>query len=451
MTVTVEQPTGSTGNYFEVTAAAGQTAAAGNLMLKNQTGDQITVLLDPVQGLTASTLGSAYGLRGSKQSGSSGWVVLGSRRVTLGPHAGTQVPVSVRVPGGAGPGEYLAGVGVQPAGPGQNVQLKGNVAISQVERYAVGVLTRIPGPLHPAIKLTGVGLSREPSGVTFQIRGRNTGNEILKNVHGVATISQDGDQVARRKLGPGTFVTGTSIAYPLLVPSLRPSAGTAYRVQALLRYPGGVARIDRVVHFGEIDARRQAAYGGPQVNAGGGSNKLIPIIILALLLIAGALAVLRLRRRRLGCGEAALRRALPGEISRAQESGEPLSVTLVPVDNGHRPAKLAAGVRESLRPRDRLFHLDSGLIVVSPSTTPESGEMLAADIRRNLARGGFDGGAVIPITSAAESSAAELLEAAEAVAADASVVGGGNGDGNGGNGQNGETVATAARHRARAA
>jgi len=426
MTVTVSSASGETGNYFQVPAQPGQTTSAGTLNLQNQTDKRIRVLLDPVRGLTASTLGSAYGLHGTKASGPASWMVLGQRSVTLDPRGRTRVPVSVNVPSSAGPGDYLAGISVQAAGAGSHVQLKGNLAISSIQRYAVGLVTTLPGPRHPLIKLTGVGLDREPAGVTFSIHGRNSGNVILQNVHGVATISDGDNTVARRKLGPGTFVTGTSIAYPLLVPSLHPSQGTSYRVQALMRYPGGVARIDKVVQFGSIDAKRQQAYGGPKVNSGGDGNHLLLYLLIAAA-IAGCLAALEVRRRR--SGEGALRRRLPREIAHARASGEPLSVILVPADNGRSTRELASAVRGSLHSRDQLFRLKhSGLMVVSPDTTPEAGEMLAAEIRRHLARGENGGAAVIPITSAAESSAEELLEAA-AAGADSGTPGNGAGNG----------------------
>ncbi|MGH2981434.1 MAG: hypothetical protein ACRDKV_05270, partial [Solirubrobacterales bacterium] len=385
MTVTLTQPSGATGNYFEVRANPGGTATAGSLRIQNQTDKSITVMLDPVRGLTASTLGSAYGLRGSKARGAAQWVSLGSRRLELGPRDRARVPVSVSVPSGARPGDYLAGISVQ-SGGSDEVRLEGNVAISQVQRYAVGLVTSLPGPRNPAIKLTGVDLDREPAGVTFKIRGRNSGNVILQNVSGETTISDGDEVVAQRKLGPGTFVTDTSIAYPILVPSLSPTQGTAYRVKAFLRYPGGVARIDRVVRFGEIDAKRQQSYGGPAVSDDDGIDTTLLLLVFGALL-AGILAALVLRRRR--SGEGVLRRELPREIAYARQSGEPLSVVLVPADGGRRPREVASAVRGSLRPRDRLFRTKhSGLMVVSPDTTPEAGEMLAAEIRRRLARGG---------------------------------------------------------------
>jgi hypothetical protein len=417
VSVRVVSASGTTGNYFQVPAQPGQVVPAGTLKIGNLSEQPLTVLLDPVRGLTASTLGSAFGLRGSKASGPTSWVVLGERRVVLAPHGRARVPVSVRMGVGVRPGDYLAGIGVQSGGTG-SVQVHGNVAVASIQRYAVGVEITVPGARHPHIQLFGANLDRKPAGVTFSILGRNDGNVILQNVQGQATITTGDHVVAKRQMGPGTFVTATSIAYPILVPSLQSKVGTAYRVRAFLRYPGGVARLNKVVRFGQIDAERQQAYGGPAVDNGGGGNHLLLILLIAA--VAAGLAALEVRRRRRsgsGSGVGALQRSLPREIAQARASGEPLSVTLVPA-NGRNPRELASRIRGCMRPRDQVFRLSrAGLMVVSPDTTPEAGQLLAAEIRRQLSRDRANGSAVVSVTNAAEYSAEDLLQAATAGAA----------------------------------
>jgi hypothetical protein len=431
MTVTVQSKSG-TGNYFTVNAGPGQTATAGTILLRNPTSHPVTVHLDPVDGLTASTLGSAYGLRGSKTTGSADWVLLGQRSVQMAGRGTAIVPISVQVPSSARPGDYLAGIGVQAAQSAQE-QTKGNLGVSSVQRYAVGVETMLPGPRHPQAKLTGVKLTREPAGVTFSLLARNTGNVILKNVHGSATVSDADGTVTTRKLGPGTFVTGTSIAYPLLVPSLHPTEGETFNVEAVMKYKGGSAHITKTVTFGQVAAKRQQAYGGPQVNDGGGKSHLLPILLI-LLVIGGALAALEYRRRR-GPGGRSVRPALERAINRARANGEPLSVILV-----GDTSKQAAGVRSCLRSKDALFRANgSGMLVIAPDTTPEAGEVLATEIKRHLARGGNGNPAVIPVTSAAQSNADELLEAAAAVAPAASTAPPSNGHAGNGIGHAGQS------------
>lgn len=53
-------------------------------------------------------------------------------------------------------------------------------------------------------------------------------------------------------------------------------------------------------------------------------------------------------------------------------------------------------------------------MVVSPDTTPEAGQLLAAEIRRQLSRDRANGAAVVSVTNAAEYSAEDLLQAATA-------------------------------------
>lgn len=281
MIVEVHPASGEVKSYFDMTARPGRSAGAGTLELRNRLGRSVTVLLDPVDGLTASTLGSAYSVRGKAIRGSTRWTRLSDRRVVLAPKGTAEVDVSVRPPQDTKPGDYLSGIGVQALGSGREVRPKGNVAISSIQRYAIGVLTRLPGPRHPLIRFTGARVEREAAGVTFYLSARNPGNVILQDVKGRQTITQGKRVVARGAIGPGTFVTGTSIDYPVLTPGEHPREGAEYRVRAHLRYRGGIARLDTVVRFGHDSAVRQEELGGPDASSDDGG-------ILGLLLAAAA-------------------------------------------------------------------------------------------------------------------------------------------------------------------
>src|SRR5205823_15084061 len=142
-------------------------------------------------------------------------------------------------------------------------------------RYAVGVFVRLAGPRHPLIRLTRASIDREPAGVTFFLFGRNAGNVILQNVRGSVEIRKGKRIVGHSVIGPGTFVTNTSIAYPLLVPDERPREGAVYSVHAWMRYAGGIARLDTTVRFGHASALRQETFGGPKASHGGGGMLLL--------------------------------------------------------------------------------------------------------------------------------------------------------------------------------
>jgi MYXO-CTERM domain-containing protein len=298
MTVEVHPASGEVKNYFDFEARPGRTAVAGTLVLRNRLERSVTVLLDPVDGLTASTLGSAYRVRGAASHGSTNWIALSDRRVELAPRGKAELAVTVQPPQSAKPGDYLSGIGVQALGVGKEAKPRGNVAIASIQRYAVGVLIRLPGPRHPLIRFTGARVAREAAGVTFYISARNLGNDLLQDVRGSQLITQGNRVVARGPIGPGTFVTGTSIDYPVLVPRERAREGTEYRVRANLHYRGRVARLDTLVRFGHGSAVRQEQLGGPEASSSGDGILKYLLAGAAGLVLLSLLAFLLWRRRR---------------------------------------------------------------------------------------------------------------------------------------------------------
>src|SRR2546430_15783223 len=85
MTVTLHQPSGLALSFFKLPAKPGAQISAGTLELRNRTARRLTVSLDPIDAVTASTLGSAYDVRGLTVHGAARWTHLASRRVVLPP------------------------------------------------------------------------------------------------------------------------------------------------------------------------------------------------------------------------------------------------------------------------------------------------------------------------------------------------------------------------------
>src|SRR3954453_22660031 len=145
MTVELHQASGLPVSYFLLQARPGRHVSAGTLELRNRRARPITVLLDRIDAVTATTLGSAYEVRGLSIHGPARWTRLARRRLVLRPHARTKVAVDIAPPKGADPGDYLSGIGVQARGQ-EDAKTRGNVAVSSTLRYAVGLEVRLPGP-----------------------------------------------------------------------------------------------------------------------------------------------------------------------------------------------------------------------------------------------------------------------------------------------------------------
>jgi hypothetical protein len=293
-------------SYFKVPAEAGASTQAGSIELRNPTGRTLRVSLAAVDGNTLGTLGSGYAPPGSRPHGSTLWLALTGHDVVLGPRTSVSVPISVRVPGGSLPGDYLSGVSVEAQGQqAQGLAHKG-VSIASVERYVIGVEVSLAGPRTPLIQFTGAKLERDPAGLTFLLRARNSGNVILQGVYGHVRITRDGRTVISRTIPAGTFVTHTAIAYPVSAFDQTPTEGARYRVQAWLSYPSGVARLDTTVSFGHRQAVLQQQYSRKQPASGGGTAWWKLVAALAVCLYALFTTTLLLRRR--GRGE---RKAIP--------------------------------------------------------------------------------------------------------------------------------------------
>src|SRR4051794_26436912 len=200
-------------SFFDQATRRGGTLQA-RIVVKNLGAAPARVALDPVDSLTAENLGSAYRARGLRIHGPARWVRVARRRVVVAPRH--QVPMAIRVdvPRKAKAGDYLAGIGVQVLNQRAKKSKTGGAQVNSEQRYVIGALVRVPGPRHPRIRFHGASVGFEPGGVTFRLRARNHGNEILRKVHGSATISRGGSRVVGARLGPGSLGTRTSNRYP---------------------------------------------------------------------------------------------------------------------------------------------------------------------------------------------------------------------------------------------
>jgi hypothetical protein len=382
ITVAVHSLSGAGSSYFTLTGRPGGPARAGTLEIENRRAKRVAVRLDPVGALTASTLGSAYTAPGAAISKQAAWIQLPTRRIVLGPRGRVSLPVSAVVPGGTPAGDYLSGISVEALGQEKPVRMRGNIAVSSVQRYAVGVLVDVAGPRHRLIRITSARITREPAGLTFYLHAQNAGNAVLKNVRGQVLVTRGRRTVARLKIGPGTFVNGTSVDYPVLVPREEPREGAFYRVRAFMRYRGGIARFDNMVRFGHKAAETQQDFGGRPLSDGrSGIPVWLVVAAFGAAFVAALLGLLIFLRRRRTWGPVVALRALEAAI--AEADGEPLTlVRIVDVYDWTPARKLAPAVRARLRPTDALYRLSKyELLVIAPGTHADAARILYADFR----------------------------------------------------------------------
>jgi Bacterial protein of unknown function (DUF916) len=287
LAVTVQQASGEPVSYLTVQSDAGARSAGGTVFVTNEDKHPVTVDIAPVSAETAANLGSAYALDNEQRRGAATWLRTSIQHVSLAPGESAEVDVAVDVPAQEADGEYLAGVSIEARGQGEGAGKDGEVAIASAQRYVVGVQVDVGSVRTPQLAFAGAEVKREPAGVTFLLEMKNPGNVILQNVEGRVEVERDGRRIASAPIGPGTFVTGTAIEFPVLAENEDPPEGTDYRVRAVARYEGGEATLDEVVTFGHEAAVRQEQFGGrpaagdgfPWVTVGAGA---IGLLLLAL-------------------------------------------------------------------------------------------------------------------------------------------------------------------------
>ncbi len=392
VTVTVHQASGAAASYFTLSGRPGRRARAGSLEVQNPTAKGLTVRLNPVNGLTAGTLGSLYATTAGAGSGSTPWITLGVRRLFVPAHSARSVEVAVLPPPSASSGDYLSGISVETPGSSQTTAPAHGLQIGESYRYVVGVETRLPGPRHPHIRFTGALVTRYPSSVVFLLLARNDGNVILKNVHGWVSITSGSKPVISESIPPGTFVSQTSIQLPVAAPRQHPTAGTAYRVRAELIYEGGVAYLDTGVTFGHRAAKIQAQY-TPHARASSGTPwwALAVGALAALLLLLGSWWYWR--RRRYPLSRRATLSLLRRRLALGAQNGAALS--LVWLDLRAPPSRalkrsVVKVARPALRRSDAIGDLGGAqLLVILPDTRESLANGLAGELTAVLCAAGL--------------------------------------------------------------
>jgi hypothetical protein len=300
LVVSLRSTSGAPVSYFKLSGRPGQKLMAGAITVTNDTSKRMRVVLDPVDAMTTSTLGSAYMLPGARKDGPTLWTRIARHQAVIGPGRQLVVTVAVAISRKAKPGDYLSGVSIEAPQASVTTSPAHRLSIASVERYAIGLEVSLPGRRHPRLRLLGAWAQREPDGLSFALLARNVGNVILKGVYGWARVTHDGRLVARVKIGPGTFVTNTAIMYPVRALREMPRQGAVYHVTALMRYQGGTARLSTNVTFGHRQAVAQAIYGGPAVPSAGSPPwwRWPLIAAVATISICGLDHLLLARRRR---------------------------------------------------------------------------------------------------------------------------------------------------------
>ena len=321
--------------YFVYDLARGA-ARTGGVIVSNTGNRSGTVKLFAADGGTGQTTGTVY-LTDQKPARAGAWVKLAQRSVTLAPGEVKRVPFTVRVPAGAGPGEWVAGIVAETATSAKTRRStrKAGVQIRIRNQTIIAVQVDVPGARRAAFAVGGAKTGGQRGFQQVLVHVANTGN-LLEHPTGSVTILRAGQPVQRLPFSMDTFLPQTEIDYPLLLKKALAAGDYDTRISLSFATPGGgrktiaaspalsVSSTD-VKHVFTSAAPTQQPAGGVVADAGGSTPwALIGGAAAALLLLALAVWLfLRRRARGRGAPEPGPAPALAPSPAEPDEPAEP--------------------------------------------------------------------------------------------------------------------------------
>lgn len=245
-----------------------------------------------VDATTTTTGNVSYSPKAAKRTDAGAWLAVGSPRsaglVTVPPRSRTILPVHLRVPTNAQPGDHAAAIIVSLTGL---VKGKSGQRINLEQRVATRVIVRVSGDLHPQLEVNNLHVSyaghlnplaRGTATVTYTIN--NTGNAVLGAAQHVEIKGLFGTTTQAPTL-PGIPALLPGGSYPVTVhvadvfPEIRMTATVSLTPQGLQGDVNpGIHAVSASTHFWAVP--------------------WLLIAIVLLLLLAIAVEIARRRRRR---------------------------------------------------------------------------------------------------------------------------------------------------------
>lgn len=198
--------------YYQLSLRPG-TSITLDALVSNASDLPANVRMVPVDATTGVFGGVSYNLPEAARRHVGAWINVQQTELPLAPHKGAVVGLSVTVPDGTPPGQYVGGLSAYVPAVAPST---GHFAITIQTRGVVAVEVTVPGPLTRRLTITGVHEERRPDSGYVVIDVKNSGNMLLKAA-GTLLVTRPGDSQPLIS-GPVTLdttVPHTAVHYPI--------------------------------------------------------------------------------------------------------------------------------------------------------------------------------------------------------------------------------------------
>ena len=232
--------------------------------------------------------------QGQSKGGPASWITLGlpggSSTVRLAPRSNVIVPITVRLPANAPPGDHEGAI---VASLTSTITSKNHAKVHLVQQVAARVLLRVSGPLHPGLSITGVRvgfadpLNPLASGVTtLRFTVRNSGNVLLGGRQQVTVH--------------GLFGSSESARGVVVIPAMLPGGSAAEAVTVRGVYPELLMHADITIRPLAVAGQVDPGLTNYSMAAGFWAVPWIPLAVLILIALGVVAFIFRRRFRRRG-------------------------------------------------------------------------------------------------------------------------------------------------------
>ena len=197
-------------SYFEFSLNPGESVSDA-VIAKNFSSDTLNLMVEPVDGKTATNGGISYDFENT--SGPSSWIHIATEtRFEIRSFHIQKLPFTVTVPLGTPPGEYVAGfltalVPTTPTPVPANQENNDNLSVNVVTRVAIAVIIHVPGEETCTMEMKSLDATVFGGKWRYAMVLTNTGNVHLKGSARITIIdSASKSKLEEREIQIGYFV-----------------------------------------------------------------------------------------------------------------------------------------------------------------------------------------------------------------------------------------------------
>jgi hypothetical protein len=155
----------------------------------------------------------------AERTGAATWFTIDRESFELDPGSDDTINVSVTVPEGTAPGQYIVGLVVQTARPLGSDQPQEGFGLLPIIRSAMAIQITVPGDVTPGFEIGAPTMTTENGVPVVSAPVTNTGNVLVKPAGALTIAGPDGTVLVTSPVEMGSVYMGNSTAVQVSLPN----------------------------------------------------------------------------------------------------------------------------------------------------------------------------------------------------------------------------------------